>query len=145
MPDRAAALLLRDVVDACDALLSASATHAGLSRTERRALDVVIRCPGITAGDLAARLVVTTGAVTGVIDRLEGGGFVERRSSPRDRRIRVIQPTAKGCALDRLTWERVAAELGQATAGYPADDIGVVVGFLRDASAAVRRAREGVG
>jgi DNA-binding MarR family transcriptional regulator len=35
---------------------------------------------------------VTTGAVTGVIDRLEGGGFVRREVDPADRRKVIVVP-----------------------------------------------------
>ena len=40
----------------------------------------------MTAGDISKRSGVTTGAVTGLIDRLEKGGFVRRKASESDRR-----------------------------------------------------------
>ncbi|ANP56093.1 DNA-binding MarR family transcriptional regulator [Streptomyces griseochromogenes] len=44
----------------------------------------------LTAGDLAARAHVTTGAVTGILNRLERAGYVIRRPDPSDRRrVRV--------------------------------------------------------
>ncbi|MEW2620169.1 MarR family transcriptional regulator [Streptomyces sp. NPDC048106] len=44
----------------------------------------------LTAGDLAARAHVTTGAVTGILNRLERAGYVTRRPDPTDRRrVRV--------------------------------------------------------
>ena len=43
----------------------------------------------MTAGELAERTGLTTGAVTGVVDRLEEAGFVRREDDPGDRR-RVI-------------------------------------------------------
>ncbi|MET8447402.1 MarR family transcriptional regulator [Streptomyces sp. NPDC005209] len=44
----------------------------------------------LTAGDLAARAHVTTGAVTGILKRLERAGYVTRRPDPADRRrVRV--------------------------------------------------------
>ncbi|TWV37734.1 MarR family transcriptional regulator [Streptomyces misionensis] len=52
----------------------------------------------LTAGDLAARAHVTTGAVTGILNRLERAGYVTRRPDPRDRRrVRVAAvPEAVG-------------------------------------------------
>ncbi|CBG74851.1 putative DNA-binding protein [Streptomyces scabiei 87.22] len=45
----------------------------------------------VTAGDLAQRAHVTTGAVTGILNRLERGGFVTRQPDPADRRrVRVV-------------------------------------------------------
>ncbi|MDX3519190.1 MarR family winged helix-turn-helix transcriptional regulator [Streptomyces scabiei] len=45
----------------------------------------------VTAGDLAQRAHVTTGAVTGILNRLERAGFVTRQPDPADRRrVRVV-------------------------------------------------------
>ncbi|MGW3263049.1 MarR family transcriptional regulator [Streptomyces sp. NPDC001056] len=52
------------------------------------------------AGDLAARAHVTTGAVTGVLNRLERAGYVTRRPDPTDRR-RVRVAAVPG-AVDRV-------------------------------------------
>jgi DNA-binding MarR family transcriptional regulator len=46
--------------------------------------------------DLASDLGVTPGNVTSIIDRLVGQGLVERRESPDDRRIVLMQLTEKG-------------------------------------------------
>ena len=49
----------------------------------------------ITAGELAERTGLTTGAITGVIDRLEKAGFVRRVKDPDDRRRVIIEPLAE--------------------------------------------------
>lgn len=48
---------------------------------------------------LAHRLGIDKTAMTYVIDALEGGGFVQRRPDPTDRRIRQVIPTDEGRAL----------------------------------------------
>jgi DNA-binding MarR family transcriptional regulator len=54
-------------------------------------------------GDLAAAMLVTTGATTKRIDRLEGQRYVTRRTATDDRRGRVVALTAAGRRLtDRL-------------------------------------------
>jgi DNA-binding MarR family transcriptional regulator len=45
------------------------------------------------AGRLAELTGLTTGAVTGIIDRLEKAGYVRRVNDPKDRRITIIEPT----------------------------------------------------
>jgi DNA-binding MarR family transcriptional regulator len=52
----------------------------------------------LTAGDLVRHTMVTTGAITNRIDRLEQKGLVERGSTD-DRRKVVVRLTAKGLAL----------------------------------------------
>ena len=51
---------------------------------------------GVTQQELAERLLVTKGNVCGVLDRLEGLGWVERRADPNDRRANRLHLTAAG-------------------------------------------------
>jgi DNA-binding MarR family transcriptional regulator len=48
---------------------------------------------GVTAGDLAAATGLTSGAITGVIDRLERAGLVRRDRDASDRRKVIVRPT----------------------------------------------------
>jgi len=48
---------------------------------------------GVTAGDLAAAATLTSGAITGVIDRLERAGLVRRDRDAHDRRKVIVRPT----------------------------------------------------
>jgi MarR family transcriptional regulator, organic hydroperoxide resistance regulator len=51
---------------------------------------------GITQQDLAERLLVTKGNICGMIDRMEVGGWVERRPDPEDRRVNRLFLTRQG-------------------------------------------------
>jgi DNA-binding MarR family transcriptional regulator len=63
------------------------AEKMGLSGTDHKALDLVGQAEGpLTAGRIAELTGLSTGAVTGVIDRLEKAGFVRRVRDPQDRR-----------------------------------------------------------
>lgn len=53
----------------------------------------------LTAGDLLAQSMVTTGAMTNRIDRLAERGLVERDTVPGDRRKVLVRLTARGLAL----------------------------------------------
>ena len=53
----------------------------------------------LTAGDLVRETMVTTGAVTNRIDRLEDRGLIERTANPTDRRQVVVRLTPAGLAL----------------------------------------------
>jgi DNA-binding MarR family transcriptional regulator len=75
-------------------------------------------------------LVVATGqrpsTLTGVLDRLERRGLVERRPHPADRRSIAVHLTAAGQA----TADEVAAAFAAAEARLPADDIRRVLAAL---------------
>lgn len=51
---------------------------------------------GVTPAELADRLGITRGAMTGLIDGLEGAGFVVRKSDPDDRRMVRLVITKAG-------------------------------------------------
>jgi MarR family transcriptional regulator, organic hydroperoxide resistance regulator len=75
----------------------------GLSIPQFDMLSTLSEQEGLSQSDLANRLYVTKGNVSGLVDRLVEAGFVERRSTPGDRRSHALFLTAAG---------RTAAESG---------------------------------
>ncbi|ONI90565.1 MarR family transcriptional regulator [Saccharothrix sp. ALI-22-I] len=70
------------------------AEQMGLSPTDEKCLDLAVRADGpITAGRIAELSGLSTGAVTGVIDRLERAGYVRRVRDPHDRRKVLVEVT----------------------------------------------------
>jgi DNA-binding MarR family transcriptional regulator len=66
----------------------------GVNPTDLGALCLLLLHGPAPAGRLAELTGLTTGAVTGVIDRLESGGFVHRELDPDDRRKVIVVPDA---------------------------------------------------
>lgn len=64
----------------------AVAEYLGLHQTDHECLDLLDWTGPLTAGEIGAHLGLTSGAVTGLIDRLEAGGWVYRERDPEDRR-----------------------------------------------------------
>ena len=71
---------------------NAVASRIGLSATEFEAMDIITRYQPMTAGKLAEYCGLTTGAITGLVDRLERAGFVMRERDNEDRRRVYIKP-----------------------------------------------------
>ncbi|SEP87958.1 DNA-binding transcriptional regulator, MarR family [Lentzea albida] len=70
------------------------AEQMGLSATDEKCLDLAMRADGpLTAGRIAELSGLSTGAVTGVIDRLERAGYVRRVRDPHDRRKVLVEVT----------------------------------------------------
>src|SRR5919201_431152 len=59
--------------------------------SDHKAFDFILRRGPGSAGELAKITGLTSGAVTGVIDRLEKAGFVERVPDPEDRRKVLVR------------------------------------------------------
>jgi DNA-binding MarR family transcriptional regulator len=70
---------------------NAIADKIGLSATEFEAVDIISNHQPVSAGQLATFCGLTTGAITGLVDRLERGGFVKRKSDPQDRRRVLVE------------------------------------------------------
>lgn len=51
---------------------------------------------GLTMSDLSRRLIVSNGAITGLVDKLVEVGLVTRREDPKDRRSMIVRLTRKG-------------------------------------------------
>jgi len=102
-------------------LAEANAARLGVNLTDYECLDL-IGLGRVTAGDLARLTGLTSGAVTGVIDRLEQAGLARRERDPADRRKVYVRMTAAarrhaaafaafGDAIDRLTDNYSEAEI----------------------------------
>ena len=66
----------------------------GLSGTDHKYLGFLIQKGQMTAGELAVLTGLTTGAVTGLVDRFEKKKLVKRQLDKEDRRKVIIVPNA---------------------------------------------------
>ena len=73
----------------------AIARKAGLSGTDHKYLGFLIEKGQMTAGELSNLTGLTTGAVTGLIDRFEKKKLVKRRFARDDRRKVLVEPNTE--------------------------------------------------
>jgi DNA-binding MarR family transcriptional regulator len=73
----------------------AVARRAGLPGTDHKYLGFLMQRGQMTAGELATLTGLTTGAVTGLIDRLEKKKLVKRQFAEDDRRKVFIEPNTE--------------------------------------------------
>jgi DNA-binding MarR family transcriptional regulator len=83
-----------------------SGTFDGLTKMDLHILLLVQSRPDIVLGEIRERLDVPNSTLTGVIDRMERHGLVERTMSKRDRRSYGLKLTEKGRAV-RVEHDRV--------------------------------------
>jgi DNA-binding MarR family transcriptional regulator len=69
----------------------AVADAVGLHITDHQCMHFIHRYGAMPAGKLAELTGLTTGAVTGIIDRLEKAGYVKRTNDPKDRRRTLVE------------------------------------------------------
>ena len=99
----------------------AALAELGLGFAQAHALRMLDPDEPIAMSALAERLFCDASNVTGLVDRLEARGLVERRSSEHDRRVRALTLTAAGVALrDQVL--AVMSEPPEAIAALPPAD-----------------------
>jgi DNA-binding MarR family transcriptional regulator len=124
-------LLGRDFIAAVVVFHELVGRRLGLSATDRKCLDLLSR-GAVTAGELARFTGLTTGAVTGIIDRLVKAGYAERVSDPDDRR-RVLVARKPHSRLDKILpaiFGPLGDDMAAVTVNYTARELGVISDFL---------------
>lgn len=116
----------------------------GLSVPQCDVLSTLTEAEGVTQQQLAERLYVTKGNISGLIDRLAAAGLVERRAIPGDRRSHAIYLTAEGRAIAEQGIALQQAFVGETFGMLPPADLNAMEeGLLatRDHVRAVTEAR----
>ena len=108
-------------------------------------LDLISRHGPLSPSALARRAGLHPATLTGILDRLERGGWIERGRDPSDRRGVVVQ-AARGRGAEVLRLYLVDSGMNtamdQICAGYEDTDLQLLTGFLRRTADAARTAAE---
>jgi len=80
-----------------------------LSAAQAKALRYVAQSGPVPMRDVACRLGCDASNVTGIVDRLEQRGLVERQVAPADRRVKSLVVTVRGSETARAMWAQVMA------------------------------------
>ena len=118
------------------------AEETGLTLHQLMALGMLADRGRCTMSELKAALEVTTGAVTGLIDRLERQGLVKRAPSAEDRRVTYLTLTEAGSAAIGDAWIAYERRLTDWLSRVP-DQERLMVGPVLEALAAAGLAHPG--
>lgn len=139
--DEIIALLRRFGIER-DRYVKALVRRGARSRTDFDALDYVEEAGELTPSALSERLLLTSGATTALIDRLEAAGLLTRRPHPNDRRSSLLRLTKQS---DEAGSKQLAAymnDLRAAARRFSASERAAIGSFLElAASTAAQHAR----
>lgn len=113
-------------------LFAEAVAELGLSAMQARVMLCIDQEAPCTMSAVAQELGCGPSNITGLIDKLEARGLVERRAHPDDRRIKSLAMTRKGLALRRRLTDRLAQPVPWMRALSP-DDQRELVAILRRA------------
>jgi Transcriptional regulators len=112
------------------------ARKAGLAGTDHKYLGFLLQKGAMTAGEWAALTGLTTGAITGLIDRFEKKKLVRRKLAAGDRRKVIIEPDTKNImALLEPLYRTYRKKSEKLFASFTAEEIKVIERYFTKAIA----------
>jgi predicted transcriptional regulator len=115
-----------------DRLRTALCRVLELPVTDLDALEHLELAGPLSQRDLAERLLLTSGAVTVLVDRLEAAGLVSRQPHPSDRRVTLVHPIPEAQLPDLPELQRHHAAVRDAASRLAATARGSITRFLAD-------------
>jgi DNA-binding MarR family transcriptional regulator len=129
----------------------AIASRLGLNPTDQRCLEIVLKAgvaspaDPITPGQLAKVMQLTTGAITGVLDRLEQAGYVRRENDPDDRRRVIVFPVHERVKRDvSPVLAQMSETFHDRCRSYTDDQLRLLIDFMRRSQEVLRDAAQQV-
>jgi DNA-binding MarR family transcriptional regulator len=108
----------------------AVAERVGINSSDLECLDIIVLRGTVTAGELAAATGLTTGAITGVIDRLERAGFARRERDTEDRRRVLVRPLPEAERRIAPLYEALHRASMALWSRYSEQELALIVDFL---------------
>ena len=118
------------------------ANYVGVSSSDLECLDFLNLEGRVTAGRLAEVTGLTTGAITGVIDRLEKAGFVRRERDDEDRRKVFIAAIPENIAKVGKCYEPVQRAMLELWSAYSESELRLLLRFADEGYKAMLAATE---
>lgn len=107
----------------------AAAAKYGLGITDMKTLGVLMQEGPMTAGQIAKRLGLTTGAVTNLIDRLERQDLVKRVADPKDRRKVIVVVNMEKLASGQNIYLSMGAAFNKLHESYTTEQLEFLVRY----------------
>ena len=124
----------------------AVAEFMGVHQTDQECIDLLDWTGPLTAGEIGVHLGLTSGAVTGLLDRLESGGWVRRERDPGDRRRVLVHLAGERTGELWPVYQPLSEAISAFRDRLDSKDLRVIVEFLEFANEtmadATRHARE---
>lgn len=126
--------ILKQELQRCsdDAVLfnAAIAARCSIHPTDFKVLSLLSQNGAMTAGQLARRTALTTGAVTFMIDRLEKAGYARRVRHPKDRRSVLVEMNRETIGDISKHFAQLDQAIEQVVASYSDAELAVILDFM---------------
>lgn len=116
----------------------AMAETMGLCPSDIKALDLIRRKGGLTAGELGTHTGLASASVTSLIDRLEKHGYVNRVRGKRDRRRIKVEAVPEKIDVIYSQILPLKSKTRDRLGRFNADELETIRNFLKDSSELLR-------
>lgn len=106
------------------------AQKVGMGANDLKCAEILIRLGPMSAGKLGELAGLTTGAITGIVDRLEQAGWARRGSDPNDRRRVIIYPGPQDTARMEGLYEAYMKSLTELLESYSNSELMMLTEFI---------------
>lgn len=106
------------------------AQKVGMGMNELKCAEFLVRIGPMSAGKLAEMAGLTTGAITGIVDRLEKAGWAKRVADPNDRRRVIIHPGPQETETVDGLYNAYMDSLTNLLADYSDDELVLMTEFI---------------
>lgn len=108
-------VILNRAVSSVEEVLEQQVEGHGLSFTEFAVLEVLLHKGALPIGEVGEQVLLTSGSMTYVIDKLEERGLLRRRPCPEDRRVLYVELSDDGRSIIEHAFEEHAELLRELT------------------------------
>ncbi len=94
-------------------------------------LSLIAANPGLSQAELGAGLGIDRSTIVGLVDHLEGRGFVVRKPAPHDRRTYALELTDAGRAFQKKLQARIERHEREITGALSEGEVATLLDLLR--------------
>jgi MarR family 2-MHQ and catechol resistance regulon transcriptional repressor len=124
-------LVLWKAARAVEAQAQRSIARFGMVQSDFGVLEALLHRGPLSAKQLGAKVLLTSGSVTAAIDRLAGRGLVRREDDEHDRRACIVHLTAAGRRLIERAFAQHRTEMDDALKEFALEDRRALLPLLR--------------
>jgi len=98
--------LIAKVYQKAHRLLQNKLKEFGLTNIQHLVLEALWLLPGVTSVELGRVLIIDKATLSGIIDRLNKGGWIEKKEDQKDKRIIRLYPSKKSMEMKDILLEK---------------------------------------
>ena len=124
-------LVLWKAARAVEAYAEGSIVHLDLCGSDFAVLEALLHRGPLPINEIGRKVLLTSGSITVAVDRLEIKGLVERRSSPDDRRAKIVHLTREGKRLITRAYSQHAEDMERLASELSPNDRSTLIRLLK--------------